>query len=66
MLRKSLFTVTEEDPGFDSSVLIFVDVVNPTIEQPMVDLNFTVSSTATSMYQSALIIKFLSTCFDII
>jgi hypothetical protein len=62
-LRKGMFTVTEEDPGFDSSVLIFVDVVSPTIGQPMVDLNFTVSSTATSMYQSALpmIIKFLST-----
>ena len=43
--------MTEGDPGFDSSVLIFVDFVNPTIGQQMVDLNFTVSSTATSMYQ---------------
>jgi hypothetical protein len=30
----------------------------------MVDLNFTVSSTATSMYQSALIIKFWPTCYS--
>ena len=43
--------MTEGDPGFDSSVLIFVDFVNPMIGQQMVDLNFTVSSTATSMYQ---------------
>ena len=46
-----MFTVTEGDPGFDSSVLIFVDFVNPTIGQQMVDLNFTVLSTATSIYQ---------------
>ena len=53
MLRRGTFTVTEGDPGFESSVLIFVDIVNPTIGQQMVDLNFNVfSSTATSMYQS--------------
>ena len=51
ILRRNTFTVTEGDPGFDSSVLIFVDFVNPMIGQQMVDLNFTVSSTATSMYQ---------------
>ena len=54
MLRRNMFTVTEEDPGFDSSVLIFVDVIvirNPAIG---IDLNFTVSSSnAISMYQSA-------------
>ena len=49
-----MFTVIEGNPGFDSSVLIFVDIVNPMIEQQMVDLDFNVSSTATatSMYQS--------------
>ena len=47
-----MFTVTEGDPGFNSSVLIFVDIVNPTIGQQMVDVHFDVSSTATSMYQS--------------
>ena len=51
ILRRNTFNVTEGDPGFDSSVLIFVDFVNPMIGQQMVDLNFTVSSTATSMYQ---------------
>ena len=47
-----MFTVTEEDTGFDSSVLIFVDIISSrstTIEQQMIDLNFTVSSTAISM-----------------
>ena len=53
MLRRDTFTVTEGDPGFDSSVLIFVDIVNSTIGQQMVDLDFNVLSvTATSMYQS--------------
>lgn len=54
MLRRNMYTVTEEDPGFDSSVLIFVDVI--VIRSPAIgiDLNFTVSSsTAISMYQSA-------------
>ena len=53
MLRRDTFTVTEGDPGFNSSVLIFVDIVNPTIGQQMVDLDFNVLSvTAISMYQS--------------
>ena len=55
MLRRDTFTVTEGDPGFDSSVLIFVDIVNQMIRQQMIDVNFTISSTATSMYQSATI-----------
>jgi hypothetical protein len=52
MLRRDTFTVFEDDPGFDSSVLIFVDIVvirSPTIDRQMVDLDFTISSTATSM-----------------
>ena len=51
-LRRDTFIVFEDDPGFDSSVLIFVDIVvirNPMIYQQMVDLDYTVSSTATSM-----------------
>ena len=51
-LRRDTFIVFEDDPGFDSSVLIFVDIVvirSPTIDQQMVDLDFTVSSTASSM-----------------
>ena len=62
ILRRNTFTVTEGDPGFDSSVLIFVDFVNPMIGQQMVDLNFTVSSTATSMYQLKFVYENLTTC----
>ena len=54
MLRRNMYTVTEEDPGFDSSVLIFVDVIVIRSSAIGIDLNFTVSSsTAISMYQSA-------------
>ena len=53
MLRRDTFTVLEGDTGFESYVLIFVDIViirSPMIGQQMVDLDFTVSSSATSMY----------------
>ena len=52
MLRRGTFTVIEGDPGFDSSVLIFVDIVNRPIEQQMIYVDFTVLSIATGMYQS--------------
>ena len=61
MLRRGTFTVIEGDPGFDSSVLIFVDIVNQTIEQQMIYVDFTVLSTATGKYityQSATISKY--------
>ena len=54
MLRRDTFTVIEGDPGFNSSVLIFVDIVNSTIGQQMVDLDFNVFSTPT-ISQSATI-----------
>ena len=47
MLRRDTFTVIEGDPGFNSSVLIFVDIVNSTIGQQMVDLDFNVLPTPT-------------------
>ena len=49
MLREVMFTVTEGDPGYDTSVLVIVDIVDG---QPDIVINYTVSSTATSMYKS--------------
>ena len=46
MLREDIFTVIEGDPGDDTLVLIIVDILNGT---PDAQLNFTVSSSATSM-----------------
>ena len=46
MLREDIFTVIEGDPGDDTLVLIIVDIVDGT---PDIQLNFTVSSNATSM-----------------
>ena len=54
MLRRDTFTVTEGDPGFDSSVLIFVDIVNPTIGQQM-DFDFNVFFSIGAISQSATI-----------
>ena len=42
-----MFIVTEGDPGYNESVLVIVDVMD---WQPDIELNFTVSSTATRMY----------------
>lgn len=47
MLREDTFTVAEGDPGYNTSVLIIVDVMD---SQEDIELNYTVSSTATSMY----------------
>ena len=41
-----MFTVTEGDPGYNTSVLVIVDIMDG---QPDIALNFTISSTATSM-----------------
>ena len=46
MLREDIFTVIEGDPGDDTLVLIIVDILDGT---PDIQLNFTVSSNATSM-----------------
>ena len=46
MLREDIFIVIEGDPGDDTLVLITVDILDGT---PDVQLNFTVSSSATSM-----------------
>ena len=59
MLRRDTFTVMEGDTGDDFSGQIFVDILvirSTAIEQQMVDLNFTVSSTATSMCQSIILL----------
>ena len=50
MLRRDMFTVLEGDTGFESYVLIFVDIVIIRSPMQMVDLDFTVSSSATSTY----------------
>lgn len=47
MLREDTFTVAEGDPSYNTSVLIIVDVMD---SQGDIELNYTVSSTATSMY----------------